>query len=190
MVSYFKFTILLFISSSLSISGQHDEERKAQPENLQHHVYHNKLGIGLGHTHVSRGRNMDGIKWLALPSFALIYDYHFNQRWSLGIHVDIIVENFEVETNLRSDNENEIIKRNRPIAPALMATYKFTNHSSLVFGGGFEYAPEETLSIFRVGYEWSTHLNEKWELAIPFTYDFRIDAYDSWTLSLIIARMW
>ncbi|MCX2743274.1 hypothetical protein OO013_05325 [Mangrovivirga sp. M17] len=189
MIKYFKYIFLLCLSSCLTLSAQH-QENSDQPENLQHRVYHHKLGAGLGHTHISRGKDADGIKWRNVPSFAVIYDYHFNGRWSLGIHTDIIVETFEVETNLRNENDEEFIERKNPIAPTLMATYKFTDHSSVIFGGGFEYAPEETLSIFRVGYEWSTHLNEKWELAIPFTYDFRLNAYDSWSLSLIIARMW
>ncbi|NMM47539.1 hypothetical protein [Marinigracilibium pacificum] len=187
-----KYLLIILFSILLSFVGmaQHDHDHDTQPENLQHHVYHNKLGVGLGHTHVSRGSTAEGIKWLTVPSFAIVYDYHFNRRWSLGIHVDIIIETFEVEENLRNSNEKEIVERERPIAPALMATYKFTDHSSVVFGGGFEYAPQKTLSIFRVGYEFSTHVNEKWEVAIPLTYDIRLNAYDSWTISLLISRMW
>jgi hypothetical protein len=176
---------LLFLIPALGVAQEHDEEHEEHHE----HVHHHQLGIVIGHAHLSQGIVNEGKKWRVLPSWALFYNYKFNEKWGIGIHVDWIVEDFEVERHLSSGNSEEVILREKPIAPAIMGLFKPTRHSTFMLGVGAEYASGETFALTRVGYEWSTLINNKWELVIPVSYDFRWDAYDIWNIGMGVSRV-
>jgi len=47
---------------------------------------------------------------------ALHYNYWLNENWTIGLHTDFLNENFFIE-----NEEGEILERERPVAPAIMA---------------------------------------------------------------------
>ncbi len=167
--------ILLLVSFC---SFAHETEEKEFPKHT--------LGIVLSHNNISKGVTQNGTKWLSVPAWGIDYNYQFCEKWAVGLHTDIIIEKIEVIENLKSEEES--IERSYPIAPALMGIYKPTKHSSFMLGMGVEFAKEENLVLTRAGYEWGTELGKKWELSFSFNYDFRWDAYDSYTLGFGIAR--
>ncbi|MBK0369724.1 hypothetical protein [Flavobacterium agrisoli] len=172
---------VLFFSTGLLAFGQESENEgsKKFPEHT--------LGLVLSHANISTGvSESGGRKWLSIPAWGLDYNCWFTEKWALGLHTDFIIEKIEVKENLNSDEA--ILERSYPIAPALMGIYKPTKHSSFLFGMGAEFAKEENLVLNRVGYEWSTEIGEKWELGLSFNYDFRWNAYDSYTLGFGISR--
>jgi len=146
-----------------------------------------RITLALSHANVSQGVKDGDTKWLSLPAWGLDYDYWFSEKWAIGLHTDIIVEDFEVKANL--SDEEEIIERSSPIAPAAMAIFKPTEHSSFLLGAGAEFAKEENLFLNRVGYEWGTEINEKWELGFSLCYDLRWNAYDSFLIGIGISRV-
>lgn len=146
-----------------------------------------RITLVLSHANVYQGIKDGDTKWLSLPSWGLDYDYRLSDRWAIGLHTDIIVESFEVKTNL--SNEEETIKRSSPIAPALVGIFKATKHSSFLFGMGAEFAKEENLFLSRAGYEWGTEIKGDWELGFSLCYDFRWDAYDSFLIGIGISKI-
>ncbi|MHA3788890.1 hypothetical protein ACX0HA_11810 [Flavobacterium hauense] len=144
-----------------------------------------RITLALGHTNVSQGVSNAETKWLFLASWSLDYDYWFSDKWAIGLHTDFITQEFEVEANL---DEGEVIKRSSPIAPALMGLYKPTKHSTFLLGAGAEFAKEENLFLNRLGYEWGTEIDETWEVGFSLNYDFRWNAYDSYTLGFGISH--
>lgn len=143
-----------------------------------------QIELSLTHVNISSGYNSDGGKWISLPGFGLDYDYEFSEKWSLGLHTDIIIEKFVVEKNI---GKNQAIERSYPIAPALMASRKFGKHL-LMFGAGAEFAKEENLFLNRLGYKYELEISEKWSVGASFNYDFRWNNYDSYTLGIGIGR--
>ncbi|MBL7940116.1 MAG: hypothetical protein JNL43_12210 [Flavobacteriales bacterium] len=151
---------------------------------------HHELALLLAHTHLSHGVDMDGDRqWTVLPCWGLNYNYWLSPHWAIGVHTDFITETFEVEENLHGGGEHPTVERTRPVAPALMASYRPHQHWSFLFGAGAEFAQEGDLFLMRGGAEYTIHLGGSWETAGSIAYDARLDAYDSFTVGIGIARM-
>ncbi|MBL7982551.1 MAG: hypothetical protein JNL52_12165 [Flavobacteriales bacterium] len=163
--------------------AQHDAGQATE-----HHRH--ELSVLLAHTHVSQGVDANGdITWLTLPSWGLNYNYWLSPDWAIGLHTDLINEVFKVEENLHGGSEKPVLERTRPVAPALMATYRPGEHWSFILGAGQEFAKEQDLFLLRAGLEYSMHLGGVWETSASLAYDARFDAYDSWMLGIGITRM-
>ena len=179
------FLLLLLVSALPAYNQEAHTEHESESE---HHFHRHQVGIVTGHSHVSRGVVVDGRKWEILPSFAFFYNYRLNEKWGIGLHMDMILEDFEVERHLSSGEKDEVLDRNKPFAPVLVGIFKPTKHSSFLLGFGAEFAEGENFLLTRIEYEWSTEISEKWELVISLAYDLRWDAYDVWMLGIGVAR--
>jgi len=172
-----KISLFLLFLVPVTVFAQEIEENELE--------YHHEIGIITGDAHISTDEVNNNRRNL-LPSWGLFYNYKFNEKWGIGLHADIILEEFEVE---RGDNSEEFIERKYPVAPAIMGLFKPTEHSTFMLGMGLEFSPEETLTLIRVEYEWSTPMGEKWEFIVPLSVDFRFDAYDVWNLGFGVVRL-
>ncbi len=160
-------------------------QEEAHPEWQQQHT----LGIVISHTQISQGIQANGKrKWLSLPSWAINYNYKFSKQWAIGLHNDIVVEDFAVEEHLKSANA-QVLKRSYPIASAIMVSYKPGKHFSYMLGGGGEFAHTGNLFLFRVGLEYGYHLSKNWELNANVTNDLKVNAYNSWAIGLGVSRV-
>lgn len=143
-----------------------------------------KVLMSLSHTHVPAGVDVDGKKnWITLPSVGLDYDFRITERWGIGLHTDMVVENFKYESE-----ESAVYERSRPIALVLVGSHRFGEHLMLIAGGGIELAKEENFSLIRLGLDYGWELPKEWELAVSLMNDFKIDAYDSWVLGLGVGK--
>lgn len=154
----------------------------AQEEQIK--VKHHRISLALGHAHIPSGINIDGKKtWLALPSWGFDYDYSLNKKWGIGIHTDLIIENFKVYKN-----DGVLIERTKPIASALVVTRKIGSHITFLAGGGAEFAEEGTIPLIRFGIDYGVELAKNWEASASLMSDIKIQSYNSWVLGLGIAK--
>ncbi len=169
-------TVLLLTSIWIT-HAQETEQEKEKKHSLQ---------FLLGHTQILESVNENGNKnWLSTPSFELNYNYEINEKWAIGLHTDIVLEDYSVENYSK---ENSVIDRSTPIAPALVASYKFCNHFSALVGFGGEFSKEENFTLFRLGIEYSYEFHENWELVSNITNDLKINAYNSFSIGIGVAR--
>lgn len=173
--------ICAFLASllcSLSLWAQHTEEpARFKPAH--------SIGFAIGHAHVFEGRDAEGNKSvLALPMWSIDYNFRFSPKWAIGLHTDIITETFKVEKHLESGAEGEVVERSRPISPAIMAMYKLNHHWSFGAGMGGEFAKEENFLLNRIAIEYGVELPRNWEVYGAVQYDFRWEAYDTWTIGV------
>jgi len=192
---FFSLVILLVFFSNFYSYSQETE----QDENHEEHHKKHAVSLVISHTHIRSGvKNNTGDKWISLPSFGINYNYAFNEKWALGLHTDIIVEEFIVEDKSESGNEyyaknEEVeipgIERSHPIAPAVMLSYKPLEHLALLAGGGMEFSKEENFALVRFGVEFPFHIPNNWEIFGALTYDINIDAYDSLAFGFGIAKL-
>lgn len=167
------FTVL--ICSSYSTLAQ-----SKRSKDLKH-----SFSFVISHTQINEGFDEDGKKqWLSLPSWGINYNYIISTNWSLGLHTDIIVEDFKVENSSRN---NSILERSYPIASALVASYKPGKYFSYLFGSGTEIAKGENFFLVRVGLEYGLHINHQWEVIANIINDYKFDAYNSWSIGMGIA---
>ncbi len=170
--------VLMTLFSLVSFAQEEEKEEAQFPKNT--------IGLILSHANISKGVTESGTKWLSVPAWGVDFNHWFSEKWALGLHTDFIVEKIQVVENLKA--ESQIIERSYPIAPAVMGIYKPTKHSNFMFGMGAEFAKEENLVLNRLGYEWTTEIGHEWEIGFSFNYDFRWNAYDSYTLGFGISK--
>jgi hypothetical protein len=159
----------------------------AQQESEENNKRNHRITLVLSHANILQGVKDGDTKWLSVPAWGIDYDYWLSNNWAIGLHTDIIMESFEVKTDLSS--EEETITRTSPIAPAFVGIYKPTKHSSFLIGMGAEFAKEENLVLNRIGYEWGTEIRGDWELGFSACYDFRWNAYDSFLIGIGISKI-
>ena len=146
---------------------------------------HHSLSLLLGHTQTAQGSEDGKKKWLAMPSWALEYNYHLSRRWNIGLHNDIVIESFKVEDH---NTHQAVIERTRPISSLVVASYKIREAISLELGAGAEYAKEGTFFVTRFGFEYAYELPHEWEVKTNLTYDVKWEAYNSFSLGVGVAK--
>jgi hypothetical protein len=174
--------VLLLIFPLASLFAQ---EHRGEGET---HKHRHMVSVLLAHAHLSQGVQNGDRKWLALPSWMLSYNYMVSEKWAIGLHSDIIIDEFEVEANLRSEGSGEILERTYPISVVAAGTFKPLPWLGLIGGGGFEYAREDTFGMVRMGLEPNLRLSDKIELVLNLSYDLKLNAYDTWNFGFGIAR--
>jgi hypothetical protein len=148
--------------------------------------YH-QLGLVLSHAHVFEGLDDNGKRGvLSLASWGIDYNFFFRPKWGIGVHTDLILEDFKVE---KTFGNKESIERSYPVAPAVMGIYKPGEHWSFLLGMGGEFAREENFILTRLGIEYSVELSKGWEIAGCFGYDIKWDAYNTWTIGIGISKI-
>jgi len=146
-----------------------------------------EVGLAIGHAYSFSGINDKGEKVVsALPYWGLDYNFQFAPKFAVGLHVDFISESFKVEKNL--SDEHETIERSFPIAPAAMGFYKPTERWSFGLGMGAEFSKEENYILNRAAVEYSVYIRKAWYVFGVVQYDFRWNAYDTWTIGLGISK--
>lgn len=145
------------------------------------------LAINIGHEHSFHAIETDGSsKAITLPYWGFDYNYQFSRKFVLGLHMDYINQEFEIEKNLESGFQE--VKRTRPFAPAVMGFYKPTEKWSLGLGAGGEFSKEVSYFLNRVAIEYGVEIRKGWEVFGIFQYDIRWQAYDTWTIGLGIGK--
>jgi hypothetical protein len=183
--------IALVLTAS-KVFGQENHLQEHHAEDSGKHAFKpaHSLGIALGHTHVFNGRDAEGKrKTLTLPMWGLDYNYQFAPRWQIGLHTDFIIETFEVEKHLEASGSTEVVERSTPIAPAIMGFYKPNHHWGFGLGAGGEFAKEENYFLNRAAIEYSAEINKGWEVFGVLQYDFRWNAYDTWSVGIGISKV-
>jgi opacity protein-like surface antigen len=180
--------LVLLFYAQFSFAQQHEahephqENSEQVEEHTQEHPHHkHMISVEIGHSHLSEGVRNGEKEWITVPSWAINYNYRLNEKWILGVHTDIIIENFEVKTG-RSDAGSGTIERSRPISVVGVAAYEVMSQLAVLSGVGFEYAPEETFTIIRLGVEPAIPINERLEVIFSMVYDIKVNAYNNWAM--------
>jgi opacity protein-like surface antigen len=173
--------VIILIGSFFWGNATAQVETGAEEKFKPHHV----IGLAISHAHVFAGQDADGNKMThSLPSLGIDYTYQFHPRWGIGLHTDLILEEFIVE----KQGGEEVIERSYPVAPAFMGIYKASPHWTLLLGAGVEFEPEENFFLNRAGVEYSAELPKDWEVFGSLSYDFKWNGYDTWVVGIGISK--
>lgn len=188
---------ILFIGNAEA--QENHEQHSSKNEESLHHDEHKKHAISasVNHTMIFNAlKDGDNPANITLPSFGLNYSYFINEKWIIGLHSDIIIEDFVVKesTSRSSDDDHgggviQGIERGTPIAACIVGIYKPIPYLGLLAGLGREFSSHEDFTVIRFGMEVPYHLPKNWELFGVLTYDINIDAYQSLTYGIGIGKM-
>ncbi len=110
---------------------------------------------------------------LIVPVYGLNYDYQINSKWGLGIHIDILLQQFKVETH---NNHEELIREN-PVSIVAVMFFKPHHRWKILWGYGLEAEKNENFQLIRIGVEYGIELPKNWELGFTFENDFKVNGY-------------
>ena len=85
---------------------------------------------------------------LVVPTFGFYYDYFMNERWGVGLHTDILVQQFKVE---KHGDKRQIVRGN-PVGIAGMVLFRPHRRWVLMAGYGFELEKNENFQMFGIGF--------------------------------------
>ena len=174
------YCFLMFAVITTSFSQQ--SETKAE----KFKPYHSISGL-LSHTIIKDGIDEGKAEWVSFPSFAFDYNFVFSPKWRVGLHNDIIFEDFIVETT-NSEGEKKELERSEPFATVLVGGFKPGKHFTFEAGMGYEFSKEEHLFLTRIGTEYSLELPKEWELIANLVYDVKWNAYDSFAFGIGVSK--
>lgn len=144
-----------------------------------------RLTTGLGHTHIAKGKDIEGEKvWLLEPSWSFNYDYRISNKWAVGLQTDLVLEKFIVE-----DEEGGDIEREKPWAVIPVAMFKPFKHFSFIAGTGIEFEKKENMWLTRLGVEFGAELPKGWEAGIALVWDDKWGNYNSWALEFSFSKI-
>lgn len=195
-------TIVILISCNLigaQTDDTHDHEKQtSETHHAESHDAHKKhvISASINHTVIFGGVKDGNTSSITLPSFGLNYTYAFNHKWAIGLHNDIILEDFVVKESSTfqtssgsEEGEIAVIERGTPVAACIVGIYKPLPYLGLMAGFGREFSSHEDYSVIRLGLETPVHLPNNWEVFGIVSYDIMIDAYESLTYGIGIAKL-
>jgi len=130
-----------------------------------------KIAAVIGHTYINTGGPEGSIY---IPSWGLDVDFWFNEKWGIGVHNDIEIENFIVEKD-----RTEFIERVNPLVFTLDVLYHLKHGLILNFGPGIEFEQNESFTLLRAGLEYEYHMSQRLYMMPTLYYDQRFDEYST-----------
>ncbi len=181
--------ILLALSQLCWAQHDHDHEQlnKAQHEN--HHGKHS-LSLFYGFTHVPSAfyehetHEESTGKWV--PTVGVDYGYLFNKKWGLLVMADVELDEYYIKTS-----DHEELERNNVVILAATGRYMLTKRLGLFAGPGYEWEfknhHSESFFVFKAGIAYDVEIENGWEMAPVFSYDFK-EQYSSYAFGLTVGK--
>ncbi len=171
-----KFGPLSFILLLLAIIPAFSQESEGE-EPTKHRV-----ALLFGLTHIPRTiENGEMLKSEELPTIGVDYFYILNQKWLLGVVLDLELGKYAV------DFDGENIPRENAVVTGLVAVYRILKGWSIFTGPGVEFERNKNIFILRAGMEYEFELGNNWGLAPAFSYDFKKE-YSTYSLGVGISK--
>ncbi len=117
---------------------------------------------------------------LIVPVYGLNYDYQISSKWGLGVHTDILLQQFKIE---KHDSNEEVVREN-PVSIAAILFFKPHHRWKIIGGYGIEIEKNENFQLIRLGIEYGIELPKNWELGFTFENDFKINGYYAMLLGI------
>jgi len=122
---------------------------------------------------------------IAVPSWGFDCNYWFTEHWAIGLHTDIMIEDFSIKDQGAA---GKTIERIKPCAAVPAVVFKPKEHSAFIVGMGVEFAKEGNFALTSLGYEYGWELPKHCGLSASFTYDIKWNAYDTWVMGVGISK--
>ncbi len=180
-----KYFLIIMILLPLAVFAQEEIEEGGESSEAEFEEGRFSAAIVLGHTYLYGAKDVDGEELASyVPMMAFDINYYLGERLGIGLHTDIIFETIFLEAS----EDNEVVERDVPIAPAVMLGYKLGKHFLIGAGMGAEFAGSETFVINRISLEYGAEMGKGWEFFALASHDIRWDIYDTLSLGFGVAK--
>ena len=144
-------TFFLLIISGLALAAQDHEHAPGDghPIDTEHNRSGHKITLVMAYSVIDNSFAAETNDILLVPTFGLNYDFFINARWGIGLHTDIMLQQYKVEKH----GSHEEILRENPVAICGMAVFKPHHRWILMAGYGVEVEKHESFQMIRAGVE-------------------------------------
>lgn len=118
-----------------------------------------------------------------VPSLGLDLDYHLSEKWSMGLHSDMELENYRIKAQ-----DGESLEIVTPFVASLDVFYRLNDNLLVGLGPGLTWENATLRTLVRIGIEGEVPLNDRWEWTPTIYLDQRIDGHQVWTIAVGIAH--
>jgi len=122
---------------------------------------------------------------LVVPTVGLNYDFRIRPKWGMGLHSDIVLQQYKVEKH----GEDEILVRENPVTICVVGLYELLPSFMLMAGYGIEFESHENIQMLRLGVEYGFHIPGNWELGFALEFDWKIKTYNSWVFGVGFSKL-
>ena len=183
---------IYLISSFLIIHGlglaaqNHEDSTDAEHHtDAEHGSSGHKITLVMAYSFIDNSFSDQANGILIVPTFGFNYDYYLNARWGLGIHTDILLQQYKVEKH----GSHEEILRENPVGIAGMVLFKPNHRWTLMAGYGVEVEKHENFQMIRTGVEYGIALPKHWELGFSLEFDYKIKTYSALMFGVAFSKM-
>ena len=177
--------ILIVFGLSLAAQNHEDGTVAKHGTDAEHDRSGHKITLVMANSFINNSFSDQTNGILIVPTFGFNYDYFFNARWGLGLHTDILLQQYKVEKH----NSHEEILRENPVAICGMVLFKPNHRWTLMAGYGIEAEKNENFQMIRTGVEYGIALPKHWELGFSLEFDYKIKTYSSLMFGVGFSKM-
>ncbi|MFZ4056765.1 MAG: hypothetical protein ACOYKE_01440 [Ferruginibacter sp.] len=179
-MKYLLLSVILLCS--FTIHAQESTHKKSEENaNAPHH----RITFMMMNAHLPNSIEIKGTnKTFLVPAWGIDYDYWFNGKWAVGLHSDLILQQYKVE----KVGTEAIVIRDYPVSASIVGLYKATKHLVLIAGIGREFEANENINLIDFGVEYGWELPKNWELSLNVKYENKIKTYDSYLFGIGISK--
>lgn len=168
-------SILIIHGVYLAAQNHEDDTDAANDTDAEHGSSRHKITLVMAYSFINNSFSEPSNGILIVPTIGFNYDYFFKARWGLGLHTDILLQQFKIE---KHDGHEEILREN-PVAMVGMVLFKPNHRWTLMAGYGVEFEKNENFQMIRTGVEYGIALPKHWELGFSLEFDYKIKTYSS-----------
>jgi len=182
---YLIFSFLIIFGLALAAQNHEDDNLAGHQEDATHGSSGHKITLVMAYSIINNSFSEQSNGILIVPTFGFNYDYFFGERWGLGLHTDILLQQYKVE---KHGGHEEILREN-PVGLAGMVLFKPNHRMILMAGYGIEVEKHENFQMIRVGVEYGIPLPKHWELGFSLEFDYKIKTYSSLMFGIGFSKM-
>ena len=176
----FAIIIILFISRISYAQNEEGIHESNDAISAQH-----KITLVMANSVITNHIDDQSNAVLIVSTFGLNYDFLFHPKWGVGLHSDIILQQFKVE---KHEGHEELVREN-PVAICGMGLFRPIPQMSFLAGYGVEIESHENLQIIRIGAEYGIHLPKNWELGFMLEYDIKLKTYGTFMFGVGFSKI-
>jgi hypothetical protein len=177
--------IVIFLMVLVPYSHAQHAEASHDDQEAEHVGHRHRVTLVMANSFLKNHADETTNSILIVPTFGLNYDFFFHQKWGVGLHSDIVLQQYKVEIH---DGHETIIREN-PVAVCAVGLFKPLPSLTLIAGYGIEIEKHENIQLLRFGVEYGFHLPGNWELGFALEFDRKINTYNSWVLGAGFSKL-
>ena len=178
-------SILIIHGLGLVAQNHQDDSDANHHTDVEHGISGHKITLVMAYSFIDNSFTDQTSDILIVPTFGFNYDYYLNARWGLGIHTDILLQQYKVEKH----GSHEEILRENPVGIAGMLLFKPNHQWTLMAGYGVEVEKHENFQMIRTGVEYGIALPKHWELGFSLEFDYKINTHSSLMFGVAFSKM-